>query len=77
MIDHATRRKDGAWGVSHNSEGVILKVISYTDCDRILLCGEEVDEVIESLKEHRDKALRGDGPGAWGGMGGRTSISTE
>lgn len=53
MIDHQTRYKDGTWGVSHNENGVLLKVCSFNGIDRVRLCAEEIDEVIAELEHHK------------------------
>ena len=59
MIDHETRHKDGTWGVSHNENGVLLKVCSYAGIDRVRLCAQEVDEVVAELEHHKAELLAG------------------
>ena len=63
MIDHETRGKDGTWGVSHNTDGVLLKVCSFAGIDRVRICAEEVDDLIAELEHHKAEMLAG----AWCG----------
>jgi hypothetical protein len=57
MLSYFTNSGSGCFGVSYNQHGILLKVDSNNDTDRIRLSPDEVNLLIELLVEKRDEFI--------------------